>query len=378
MSVAADLHSLRDIPPLPFDFSVLLEEFAQIGAPTGQEARRANFIVEWFEGIRVGSTFRDGIDNVIVDLSGGEGDLWLFDAHTDTVFADASPAVVREGDIWKCPGILDNSLSCVLLMLLGRELLVSGGNWPLAISFSVGEEGEGNLRGILAVGQKLKARLRGAWALDGHLERATIAASGSKRWKLVWSGPGGHSWSHFGRPSAIHAVGEWIAALRDLAPWKPYYLTYNVGKISGGLTVTTISAEAECLLDLRSVNPQALEEASEAAVCGARKIAQEHGLEVRAELIGGRPAAEVPAGPLNWVKKIHADLGLPFEGVINSTNANGLLALGIPATSTGLARGAQIHSREEWLDLGSIPSGWHKLWKLVDCVTEKLPCPPQS
>lgn len=356
-----------ECPVLPADFRETLQRFTEVGSPTGQEGARADFIMNWFQAIAPGAASRDELHNVVVDLSGGASGVWLFDAHTDTVFDDVSLEVTKDGDIWRCPGIIDDSLCCVMLLLLGRELLKSGLKWPLILSFSVSEEGEGNLKGILRIGGQLKHRLAGAWALDGGLDRATKVASGSKRWRIIWSGQGGHSWSHFGQPSAIHALGEWIASLPLLAEWQPFQLTYNVGRITGGTTVTSIAASAECFLDLRSIDPEKLSQASDKALQEAGRLAAKHDLRVSFEQIGGRPAAAVLDDPplLKWLAEIHAGLDLPFELVTNSTNANGLLSLGIPATSTGLGRGAQIHTCQEWLDLSSTTLGWKKLWAMV-------------
>ncbi len=359
--------SFAACPKLPDDFVTVLQEFTEIGSPTGQEGPRADYIMRWFEQILPGAACRDELHNVIVDLSGGASSVWLFDAHTDTVFDDTKLTVTKDGASWRCPGIIDDSLCCVMLLLLGRHFLRMGRPLPIIISFSVSEEGEGNLKGILRVGQTLQNRLRGAWALDGGIGRVTEAASGSKRWKLTWTGAGGHSWSHFGQPSAIHAMVEWSAKLPHLAAWKPFQLTYNLGKISGGSTVTSIAAQAGCSLDLRSTDPEMLAETSDKVVAEARRIAAQHKIELHAEMIGGRPASRVLADPplLDWLKDIHADLGLPYELVINSTNANGLLSLNIPATSTGLAHGGQIHTRDEWLDLDSTQGGWKKLWAMA-------------
>jgi di/tripeptidase len=171
-------------------------------------------------------------------------------------------------------------------------------------------------------------------------------------------------------PNAIHAMAEWIGALAAAEDWKRMGLSYNVGRVTGGTTVNSLAERAECVLDLRSPTPALLESASSHVVALGREIADRHSVKLTFDAIGDRPAGLVPAEPplVEWVREIQNDLGLPCETIMNSTNANALLALGIPATCTGLSRGAGNHTREEWLDLESLPIGWKKLWKLTSRV----------
>lgn len=361
---------LGAVPELPEDFCLLLQQIVEIGAPTGKEAARATAIERWLNSQRAGPAVRDELNNVVVDLSNGAEPVWLLDAHVDTVFADDFLRVVKDGAIWRCPGIVDDTLSVVALMLLIRELRQRDERWPLMVSFTVGEEGEGDLRGIRAVGNRFRDRLLGAWIVDVALDQVTAAAVGSKRWRFRWTAPGGHSWADFGRPNAIHAMGEWIAALASLAEWKPDQLSYNVGRIAGGSTVNSLAEQAECALDLRSIDPVSLERTAAAVVSGAKEMAARHSVQLAMEPIGERPAGIVPSAPplVEWIRHIHDELGIPFHPTTHSTNANALLALGIPAVCTGLSIGGGDHTREEWLDLSSVPAGWRKLWKMVERV----------
>ncbi len=357
-------------PPLPEDFPALLQRIAEIGAPTGQEGARADYLVAWFNALRPGIAERDDIHNVVVDLSDGASGIWLFDAHTDIVFDDTTLSVVKDDPIWRCPGITDDTISVVALQMLARHFIQLGGTWPLIFSFTVGEEGEGDLRGIRAVGARLQKRLRGAWCIDYILDAVTTAAVGSKRYRMAWQAKGGHSWGNFGEANAIHAQSEWITSLAGLAEWKHFFLSYNIGRISGGTTVNSLAEQAGSVLDLRSVEPGALDEANRRVLAKADEVAKSHGVEVVAHPIGDRPAGVLPTEPpiLDWMQEIQAEMGLPFRGVVNSTNANALLALGIPATTTGIAHGGAGHTREEWLDLDSLKIGWPKLWKMTERV----------
>jgi len=172
------------LPACPSDLPDLLEAVTAIGAPTGKESRRVDFIQQWIERETGLSTERDAMDNLVVDLSGGASNVYLMDAHTDTVFADETLTIEKDGDRWKAPGIFDNTIACVQLMLMLRELAARRTPLPFLFSFTVCEEGQGNMRGIKEVVQRYGDRLAEACIFDGDFRSITVGAVGSARWKI--------------------------------------------------------------------------------------------------------------------------------------------------------------------------------------------------
>src|SRR3989304_234282 len=125
----------------------------------------------------------------------------------------------------------------------------------LLFAANVGEEGEGNLRGMQALfaDGALRRRVRAAIAIDGsNAERLTAQALGSKRFQIVVRGPGGPSWADFGLPNPIQALARAITRRTPVqVPAQPRP-AFNVGEISGGTAVNAIPYEASVKVDIRS------------------------------------------------------------------------------------------------------------------------------
>lgn len=360
---------------LPGDALDLLERLCEIGAPTGQEDARALYIREWLEAIRPGAASIDADGSVLVDLAGNGRPAWLLDAHIDTVFSERRETVVKEGTVWRCPGVYDNTVSCMLLMLLARKLILSDAPAPLLITLTTGEEGEGNLRGMRGVMTREAARICGAYAFDLHQAAVTVGAVGSERFRCAWKAEGGHSWKDFGRASAISAMAKWTAAMDSLMPWKNGRLSYNLGEIRGGSGINMIAAECEVSVEIRSPDPSLLASAVSAAKRSAGEMAAAAGIQAIFHPIGTRPAGTVPPDwiGLKMLRHVHQELGLGWNGQINSTNANAILSAGVAGTCTGLACGGNVHTREEWLDTASLGPGWRKLLALTRRICEEVP-----
>lgn len=338
----------------------LLAELTAIGAPTFSEQARSAFIYQWLRERIDAPMGRDELGNVWVDFAHGQSGARLFDAHIDTVFPFTEIAIRRNGNRWEAPGIFDNTVACALLMVWAWQRAQSGEPLPpLIISFSVGEEGEGNLCGIRALAQRFKPRLADAVAFDLNLEEASTLAVGSQRYRLHWRGGGGHSWNDFGAYSATHAAADWISRLHTAFPWQKGVFSYNVGTLGGGSGINVIADSAEARLDVRSTEPQRLHAFND----WLQAQAQRDDAHFDCQLIGARPAGALdPAHPLiATLKQAHAALGLPLRFAAYSTNANALLDAGIPTLMTGLARGGGIHSEKEFLEIDSIPAGLAKL-----------------
>ncbi len=350
-------------PSVPDDLLPLLETLTSIGAPTGAEGRRADFIQQWLAESVGLIAERDTLHNLVYDLSGGRSELTLLDAHTDTVFPDQALTVTKDGNRWSAPGIYDNTLCCVQLMMWLRAVARWQGTLPFLVSFTVGEEGTGDLRGIRAVVEHYGERLTEACIFDLGLDKITMQAVGSVRWVIRFQAAGGHSWGAFGQPSAVHAAAKWVAGLADRFAWRRNENSYNAGIIRGGTGVNAIAEQAEVVLDLRSIDPEELERRARALEADWVDFAKQEDVAVTAEQIGFRPAGHVPpdARVVRSVRTAIEQLGRTYRAAAGSNNANAVLAAAIPATCTGLGDGGGVHTREEYLDITSVEPGWHKL-----------------
>jgi di/tripeptidase len=139
--------------------------------------------------------------------------------------------------------------------------------------------------------------------------------------------------------------------------------TYNIGLIEGGSSVNTIAPHAQCYLDLRSSQTQALADLE----THVRQLAAQHspiGVRFLFEQVGDRPSGAIAEShPLVYLAKqaSHA-IGITPEIEAASTDANAFLARGIPAVCMGLTFGANAHTLEEYIEIAPIADG---LWQLA-------------
>jgi acetylornithine deacetylase/succinyl-diaminopimelate desuccinylase-like protein len=331
-----------------------LAEFAAIPAPTGSEEARLRWLQHSLSD-RPGDRSRDEVGNLIWRFSPQPPELLLM-AHVDTVFQGiAEIDIRRDGHDLVGPGIGDNATAVMaVIWALGRLPRIPAG---VAVAFTVGEEGLGNLRGALSACRELAPAM--AIAVEGHgLDEVVTEHVGSARARLTVLGPGGHSWSDRGTPSAIHALlalGDGLA--RSGA---------NVGTISGGQSVNTIAARAELLVERRSLD-QAELAAFERELSG---LGVQEPLRLECEIVGRRPAGRTdPEHPLvRAVQGVRRALGLPDQGRAGSTDSNAAVALGIPTVSLGCARGSGMHTVHERIDLESIGLGCRQLEAVITAL----------
>ena len=340
-----------------------------IPAPPFGEAARAADLCERFRSYGLADAHIDGVGNC-VGLRRGRSlsPLLVVSAHLDTVFpAGTASAVKREGTKLCAPGIADDGCGLAALVALfrafGHTQIETEGS--LLFVGTVGEEGEGNLRGaryLLTEGE-WAARIDSFVSFDGPgIERITHAALGSRRYRVRLKGAGGHSWGDFGAANPVHAIGKAIARLAGYpAPTNPR-TTYNVGRISGGSSVNVIPDEASMDVDLRSESAdelrrldaffrRAVQEATEDE--NANRRTEHPKLALDLMLIGDRPSGETPAEAaiVRLAQEATRYLGFHPRLDRSSTDSNIAISLGIPAVTLGAGgTSGNSHTVDEWYD----------------------------
>jgi len=346
-----------------------LVELCEIEAPPFHEEARGSWFLERFREHGLDGVRRDEVGNVSGMRPGVErGPTVVLSAHLDTVFPPGTDCRVRrEGTRLCAPGIGDDGSGLAALLAVARALdagLVRTRR-PILFLATVGEEGEGDLRGIRHFfdADPIAPSVAAFVSLDGPgVERITTQALGSRRFKVTITGPGGHSWGDFGIVNPIHALGRAIARLASFpAPVEPR-TTYNVGRIEGGKSVNSISQSATMSVDLRSASPDPLDRlesffrrAVSDAVYEENRLCVTSGttLGVHVEKIGDRPsAATSPDAPIvRTVVEASRALGVEPRLDCSSTDSNIPMSRGIPAVTIGSGgQSANAHSLAEWFD----------------------------
>jgi acetylornithine deacetylase/succinyl-diaminopimelate desuccinylase-like protein len=352
----------------------LAVQIQQIPAPTFHEQKRAEFIQNLFleEGLK--DVCNDETGNVLGCYPGtGKEKPLIVSAHMDTVFPLETDLRVEWGiELIHGPGLGDNSLGVASLFgllwsLKERTTPLRGDVWLVA---NVAEEGLGDLRGMKAVVDRFGADVHAYLVVEGlALGHVYHRAVGVKRYRVTARTGGGHSWSDYGHPSAVHELAKLVVALTSLPLPAHPRTTMNVGKISGGTSVNVIASEATLELDLRSEGPQALAE----LVAGAERLIQQAnrpGVNVQAKVIGQRPAGEISAShPLVLLAKdCLKEQGLDASLISGSTDANVPLSKGYPAIVLGVTTGGSAHTVHEYINTASIPQGLGQLVSFVSKV----------
>jgi acetylornithine deacetylase/succinyl-diaminopimelate desuccinylase-like protein len=342
----------------------------EIPAPPFQESARAAYMKKLLAatGLRVEM---DDAGNVVGEWAGSSPDIVMVTAHLDTVFPPGTDVhVKREGGRLLAPGISDNGTGLAALLALSRAFHEAKIKTSSTILFAadVGEEGEGNLRGIRALVETYKKRLKYVVALDGSAtEYVTTAALASRRVEVTINGPGGHSWSDFGAPNPIHALGRGIARFVTARVPESPRTSFNIGEIEGGTSVNSIPSAAHMKVDLRSESESELSElevqlrdAVKAGIDEEMSAARERGmagssnlLNLKINVLGVRPAGELPENSPLLAALLAADnqLGNRSRRERSSTDANIPLSVGIHAISLGAGgRSGGAHTLEEWYD----------------------------
>jgi tripeptide aminopeptidase len=357
----------------------------QIPAPTFQEAKRAAFVRDRFVEEGLQDVEIDSTGNVYARLAGDRQPAAdkslpvIVSAHLDTVFPlEVDLHARREKGSIHAPGIGDNSVGVAGLFGLVWALRQAGLSLPgdLWLAANVGEEGLGNLRGMQAVVDRFEPREgRGAGQpgplayiiLEGMaLGQIFLRGLGVRRYRLRVQTAGGQSWMDFGQPSAVHeltALSTRITALE--LPHSPR-TTLNVGIISGGSSVNTIAAEAMLELDLRSESAATLEYVA-GQVEQIVRAANKPGVAVEMEVIGQRPAGEIPTGHrlVRLAQACLREVGVEPHLNIGSTDANLPLSLGLPAITIGLTTGGRAHTVHEFMNIAPLEMGMQQLLRLV-------------
>lgn len=371
-------------------------EIQQVPAPTFDERKRGEFVRELFskEGLR--DVWMDEVGNIYgrwttPALPGAElpgrrgpgasvdngplksGKPLIVSAHLDTVFPqDVDLRIRREPGVIHGPGLGDNSLGVAALfgllwMLRERNVRPGGDIWFVA---NVCEEGLGDLRGMKAVVQRFGGDVQAYLVLEGlALGHVYHRAVGVKRYRITARTTGGHSWSDYGKPSAIHELARLVVQLTSLVLPSSPRTTMNVGKISGGTSVNVIASEAKLDLDLRSEGQESLMELI-ATVERLIHHASRPGISVEAEVIGQRPAGQISSHhPLvKLAEDCLREQGMTPIHTSGSTDANIPLSKGYPAIVLGVSTGGSAHTVHEFIHTEPIARGMEQLVRFVERV----------
>ena len=377
-------------------------ELVAIPAPPFGEEARSTWIAARFAEIGLANIHTDATGNVIGFIPAthlpaeSTGPIVVLSAHLDTVFPAVTPLhplLTRDNDANRlaAPGACDNAAGVIGMLALAQAIIHAKVQLatPILVLANVGEEGEGDLRGVRhfyhhpAIAGRIAAHI----VLDGAgADSAVTQALGSLRFQVTINGPGGHSFTDSGTPNPIAALATALASVaRTPLPEKPS-TTLNLGTIHGGTSVNSIPESATASIDFRSTSSDellrlevALHRAVEDAVDQTNSAVKHQNARSRGPLtftvkkIGDRPAALLAADSpiLETLRAVDRHLGIQTDLRLGSTDANIPIALGIPSISMGAGGdGGGAHTLAEWYSDKDRETGLRRILLLAVAMTE--------
>jgi len=364
-AIQSAFEEIERLNPQTIEELILLNE---IPAPPFGESKRGEKYQELLQAAGGVTVWKDSIGNILALRKGTEGKRTIaLDGHLDTVFPkETDVSVKRRGDTLFAPGIGDNTRGLMVVLTVLRALEKAKIQTKDNILFvaSVGEEGNGDLRGVKYLVDRGEVDLHGWISIDvSGVGLVANRGTGSLRYKVTVSGPGGHSWGDFGLANPHHALGQMIHAFSDAASQftssATSKTTFNVGKIGGGTSVNSIPFESWMEVDMRSEEDQNLSSMDSIFKSSIQQALQEYNdnrntgpaLTLQLDQIGFRPSGMTPEGS-SLVQRSKAALDAfgqrPRLGIM-SGNANWLMYRSIPAVTIGWGgQSDKAHSLDEW------------------------------
>ena len=377
-------------------------EVVAIPAPPFGEEARAKWLAKRFIEAGLSGVETDAIGNVLGYLDPPNldpeysGPIVVVSAHLDTVFPAGTPlhpAVTQKDgvDRLEAPGACDNAAGIAGMLAIAHALIHARVDVPVPLLFlgNVGEEGEGDLRGVRYFYSQpaLAGRIGAHVVLDGAgADSVVTQALGSRRFQVDVKGPGGHSFTDAGTPNPIAALATALAAVaRTPVPDEPR-TTLNLGTIHGGTSVNSIPEKVVATIDFRSTSEGellrlevALHRAVEDAVEAANAQARTAGQGARGRLaftitkIGDRPGGRLDeASPLfEALRAVDRQLDIKTTERLGSTDANIPLSMHVPALSLGSGGdGGGAHTQAEWYSAKNREHGLKRIVLLTLAMAE--------
>jgi len=340
-----------------------------IPSPTFEEGARASYLHSQFARLGLEQVHLDVVGNVLGRLGPGDAPALVACAHLDSVFPRIEVIPARRNGGRVCgPGIGDNALGLAALLELAYDLSHQPFDGCVWLAGTVGEEGLGNLRGIHSLMEGFGAQVRAYVVIEG-MSLGNVYHTGlpARRLRIRVHTRGGHSWTHAGRPSAVHEIIHLAHRLLMIPLPSTPRSSLNLGRLEGGMAINAIAAHASLEVDLRSEDENIVA-GLEAAVLVQASGQATADVEVESESVGSRPGGGIPADhPLvaaaaaclraQGIHDVHLGAG--------STDASAPLSLGIPAVCVGVTRGNMAHTQDESIEIAPIAQGYGALLQTV-------------
>ena len=337
-----------------------LAAIAAIESPSGHERARAEAVAARMREIGLPDVSVDDAPNVVGIIPGRSPRALVFTSTLDDLpdvaanqKAATQPPHVAEGRVIG-PGTHTASTDAALLA--AAEAIVQSGIEPeqTLIFAAVSQEETGTI-GMRKLYAQYKDTATAFVDVTGAGPYIFYGALGIHWWKVVASGPEGHSLGG-GLPNVNQAIARSVDRILSLQQDPAAHTVINVAMLQSGTVFNHKPADGWFSLDIRSGDNGRLEKIESDVRSILTQVSKETSIGLRMEPIIDTPAGQIPGARDSALVLTARDIVkyLGLQPVLNdwaSANCNIPIAHGTPAICLAGERGGNRALPDEWADI---------------------------
>ena len=367
--------------------SELLVELGAIESPSGEEHERAARVAEEMRRIGLSDVRITDSPNVIGRIPGRSGEATIFVSTLDDLKTvvdhqrarDKPPTI--EGDLVVGPGT--NTSSTTAAMLTGARALVQVGIQPEHdIVFAAVAQEETGLDGMRDLYDEFEGTAREYIDVLGDGRRISYGALGIHWWKVVATGPPGHT-LRGGLPNinlGIARAVDRILGLPQPEQFADRTTRINVAMLQSGTVFNHKPPEGWFSLDIRSLDAGIIQSIEADVQKILDEVAAETGIALRLEAENLTPGGQIDGAResdlVRWSGHVAERLGFePSFSNTGSANLNIAIAAGTPAIGLGGSRGGERGYPGEWTDINAMMQAAEHVALLAIALGSETPAP---
>ena len=340
-----------------------LAEIGAIVSPSGQELDRAEAVGRRMREIGLSDVEVDGTPNAVGIIPGRSGRALVFVSTLDDLAtvaehqraASGQPRV--EGDRVVGPGT-NTSLTTAAMMAAAEAIVRSGLRPEHDLVFAAVAQEETGLVGMKDVYAEYRDRAVGFVDVLGEGGSISYGAINIHWWKVVASGPGGHSLGG-GLPNVNQGIGravDRILQLHQPAMHTDSRTVANISMLNSGAVYNHKPETGWFSLDLRSMEAFLVEEMEADVRSILEEVSGETGITFEMEPFHLTPGGQIPGARESDLvvsaEAISRHLGLePRLSNMGSSNMNVAIGNGTSAIGISGSRGGQRGFPDEWANI---------------------------
>jgi acetylornithine deacetylase/succinyl-diaminopimelate desuccinylase-like protein len=262
-----------------------------------------------------------------------------------------------EGDRVVGPGT-NTSVTSAAIVAAAQAYLETGRQPELTLVFAAVAQEETGMLGMQALYEEYRGRAEAFVDVLGDGHSISYGALGIHWWRVIASGPGGHTLSG-GLPNVNQAIGrsvDRILSLPDAARTDDSRTRINISVLQSGSVFNHKPEEGWFSLDIRSMDAGTIESIERQVGGILAAVTTETTIDLTMEPFQLTPGGQIPGAAQSDLVINAADISrhLGYEPTLStsgSSNMNVSVAGGTLSIGLGGSRGGERGQPEEWADI---------------------------